>query len=219
MALNFIDLFLDVANPGKVYSDLNGNSALPLQFFQGSKVPMHVYLVRANGSLTGTRFSKIDITGMTLACYVGPSAGAETLKAYQETWTLQTTADSAGQSGYFYATLDLNTAELTAAIGSSESYTASKIEFRLTESGDTRVVTQVAFTLNAIVKDPSSSVSLPSAASNYLTAQQCLDLFVMWNNLARPENNGRLVTLVSQDGSNTRALGVDNEGGAIDNIT
>ena len=218
MALNFIDLYLDVSDPFKVYRDLNGTTALPINFFQGSKVAMHVYLVRPNGSLTGARFSKIDITGMTLKCYVGRRAGAESLQAYQETWTLQTTADSAGQSGYFYATLSLATTELDTAIGSSDTY-STYLEFRLTESGDTRVACQVSFTLLSIVKDPSSSVSLPSAAANYFTAEQCMDMFVMWNNAARAANNGRLVTLVSQDGTNTRALGVDNEGGAIDNLT
>lgn len=218
MALAYVDLYLDASDPGKILKDLNGNTALPLNWYQGSNVSLRVYVARPTGLTTGARYAKIDITSLSLQVALGPRAGAEAIKAAQYTWTKQTTADSDGKLGYFYADLDLNTSDLNTAVGTSESYDAY-LEFRISEGGaNYRVVSQTPIKVLAVVKDPGSASSTPSPSSSYLTREECLEYFVMWDNRNRTENAGRSVVLVSPDAAHTRTLGVDNDGAGIDYI-
>lgn len=216
MPIAYIDVYLDASDPTKILRDLNGNTALPMSFFQGSNVSLRVYIARPTGAVTGARYAKVDISALSLQVAIGPRAGAEAIKAAQYTWTKQISPDSAGLSGYFYADIDLNTTDLNTAIGTSESY-ESYLEFRISESGASyRVITQAKFTLQSVVKDPGSASSTPTPSSSYLTRDECLELFVLWDNRNRSGNAGRNVVLVSPDGAHTRTIGVDNDGAGID---
>lgn len=190
-------------------------------FYQGSLIPMRVYPVVATGNqINAPYFSKLDLTNLDFQLVLGPRAGTENILAAQYTWSKQTAADSEGKSGYFYANLDLNTSALNTAIGSSDQYTSAYLEFRISRAGAAySPVHQVNPTILSVVKDPTSSSSVPTPTPSYLTRDECLNLFVMWNNTiaAGGANNGRNIILASPDGTRQRELGVSNDGSPIDN--
>jgi len=214
-----LELFNDTWN-GRLVRGVNNAEAVALPaFYQGDSVTIRYYPLLPLDSARAPFFEKLALTSLTLQMVIGPRAGADAIKAAQYTWSKQSTPDAEGKLGYFYADLDLNTSELNTAIGTADQYSAF-LEIKLAEGGKPyRVVFQGGFTLLATVKDPSSPAALPLPAPSYLTADECRELFVMWDNKLRAGNAGRNVILVSPDGASTRELGVANDKSGVDNLT
>jgi len=216
------EVFLDLTTPqGALVKSLDDRTLFSLgPFYQGQAIPLRVYPVVATGrTLAPNLFSKVALDNLSFELVYGPRAGATAILAAQYVWTKQTVPDSEGKSGYFYGTLDLNTTELNTAIG-VEDQINKFLEFRLKRGADSMApVCQVPVITLASVKDPNSSASIPTPQNAYLTAAQCYEMFVMWNNQLRAANAGRIPIFVSEDSAHTReAPGVSNAGLPIDNL-
>lgn len=226
MAADAISLYLDLSTPqgALVKGLLDKTPATFGPFYQAQLLKLRVYPVVATGAALGTTasplFAKLPLSNLELQAVVGPAAGSEAIKAAQYTWSKQSVPDADGESGYFYADLDLNTNDLNTLVGSNATIT-TQFEFGLSRSGSTfRPVYNTDIVIKAVVKDPGSAASIPTPAASYLTADQCYALFVMWDNRLRSANNGRGVITLSPDGSHTReSCGVDDNGAPTDNLT
>ncbi len=217
-----IELYLDLSTPqGALVKGLSDRSAAVLgPFYQGSALNLRVFPVVSNGrTVAGPFFDRVALDNLDFELVLGPRAGATAILAAQYVWAKQSAADTEGKSGYFYATLDLNTTEMNTAMASEDTLTRH-LEFRLKRTGGVfGPVCQVSVQIIAAVKDPSGAASIPTPAPSYLTRDECLALFVQWNNAIVPANAGRNVILLSPDGTRTRELGVANDASPIDNAT
>lgn len=213
-----IELFLDISTPQGALAKSLTDRTVPSfgPFYQGQKINLRVTPVVPTGNSIGTLFSKVALDQLTFEFVMGVRSGTNQIYVAQYVWTKQSVNDTDGKSGYFYATVDLNTTELNAAI-TSESLSVYA-EFRLGRGAAAAgPVLQVATTIYAAVKDPSGAASIPTPAADYLTAAQCKALFVQWRNDLEAANAGRTIVLASPDNTKTRELGVANDGSAIDN--
>lgn len=209
-------LYNDIQNR-RLVQGLTRDAAVQVRdLYQGEQLSIKWYPVVPTGTVTGDRFSKVALATLSLAMYIGPRAGADAIKAYQTTWT--PVYDETGTTGYFSGSIDLNTTEMNAAIGTADEITSLYLEIKLTESGATRVVHQSQLRIVSVVKDPSTSASLPTAAQNYLTREECMAMFVQWANTT-PAVYGKPVVLTSPNGIHTLTLWVDNDGIVHNDVT
>lgn len=198
MSNSVLNLYNDIVN-NRLVEGLNSRTSVALrEFFQGETVSIRIFPVRPiAGAVVAPFYESVSVASMTYRLSIGPAAGSESLKAYQDTWTAQTSADSSGLSNYLYADLDLNTTELNTAIGSSSSYTASLFELQFSDNASPyRVGYQAGFTLKAVVRDVSGAATLPTPATSYPDWNQANSAFVKRNGEA-----GEAYILVSQDGT------------------
>lgn len=203
-----IILYNDILN-GKLVRGLsdNGDFTLPSLVQYGSYA-LKVYPVYPTKTFPPV-FAKVDISGMTLTAGIGARAGNESLLAYQGTFSLNTT------DRYFYANLDCNTSEMNTAIGTLDSI-STYFELRLTESGVARVTYQTPVKVYGAVDHVTAGGSLPTAAANYLTREECEAMFVKWVNAAA--DAGKTITLISPDGTHQRIIGVNDDASAKDDL-
>lgn len=218
-----ISIYLDLSTPqGAIVKGLNDRTNVTLgPFYQGQLLRMRFYPVIPTGNqIAGPFFSKVALDNLDLQVAIGPRAGAQAILAAQYVWTKQTVPDADGESGYFYADINLNTTEANAAIGTSDSLNTF-FEILLSRAGGNFApVHQAQIAILAVVKDPGAAAAIPTPAPSYLTAAEIYNLFVMWDNRLRPANNGRVPIFTSPDGAHTReAPGVDNDGLPTDNLT
>lgn len=210
------EIYFDVIG-NKLVKNLNSTETLTLKWFQGLTVPLKCFPVAPTGNTVSAPFyKKIYTAGHTFELVLGPAAGVEAIKAAQYTWTPVATADSDGLSGYFDGSINLNTDEMNAAIGTAATYD-TKAEFRLFNQGTLEYITQVDVSILAVVKDPGSVSSIPTPAAEYVKLTDLLEMCPLWDNRNRPENAGRNIIFVSPDSTHLRETGVDNNGDAIDN--
>lgn len=205
-----ITIYIDIINR-RLVKGLDNSDLFPFTEAYGcSQLNLAVIPVMPTYAPTGGKFTKVDISGLTLKCYVGPRAGASAVKASQTTWTK--VYDPGVTTGKFTAELDLNTSEMNTAIGSNDSY-SSFVEFWLTENGMARQVYQGPFTVYAAVFDSTGS-ALPTSASNYLTREECIEMFVRFFGNAA----GKTIETVSPDGASSRITGCNNDKSAKDDL-
>jgi hypothetical protein len=214
MALE-VDLYVDIVNSELV---LGLNNATQFQFgkiFQGSAISFRIFPVKPTNNQFAPYFTLVDISGLLARIGVGPRAGATALLASQDVWTPQFTDKDGtltgaipGTFGCFKAVLNLNTTELNAAIGSSDSY-STIFEIQLSEAAAWRPVAQRTISITPTVWDPSGAANLPSAAANYPTIEMMKALCVLVNG----NPNGRGFTLQDSTGAVTRVcyIGTDGE--------
>lgn len=215
-----IEIYLDISTPqGGLFKSLLSREAFALgPFYQGAALQLRVFPVVPTGNAVGTIFSKVALNNLDFELVLGLRAGTNVIYAAQYVWTKQLVADAEGKSGYFYATFDLNTTELNAALTGET--LAIYLEFRLARGAAGRQpVHQAGATIYAAVKDPSGAASIPTPTADYLTAAQCRALFVQWRNDLDAANAGRTLVFTSPDASKTRELGVGNDGAGIDNAS
>lgn len=218
-----ISIYLDLSTPqGALVRGLSDRNPVALgPFYQGQLLKLRVFPVIPTGNqIAGPFYSLVPLDNFDLQVAIGPRAGAQAIIAAQYVWTKQTVADAEGLSGYFYADLNLNTAEANAAIGTNDQL-ATYFELLLSRAGaNFAPVHQAQITILAVVKDPGAAASIPTPAPAYLTAAECYNLFVLFDNRLRAANAGRVPIFVSPDGAHTReAPGVDNDGNPTDNLT
>lgn len=212
-----IDIYNDILNNKLV---LGINSQQPFTFgnlFQGSKLSIRYFpVLPIVGAVTGTFFRKVPLDNLTLEIAVGQRAGAESLEAFQGTWTPQTGPDAEGVSGYFHGILDLNMAPLNSAIGSLSEYNTF-FEIRLAENGDKRPTYQQQITITAVVLGPGAAGSLPTPAASYYTKAEIDALCVKWDNTG-VSSRGKAIKLSSPNGTRKRIMGSNNDGSARDDL-
>jgi hypothetical protein len=203
-----ISLYNDVVNNRLVKGLTNAESFAfnSAGIYQGSKLTLRWYPLQPTGSVTSP-FTLLSVTGLSIDIAIGPRAGAESILARQNTWV-----DSG--NGYLEATLNLNTSELNTAIGTSDSL-STYFEIAMTESGSTRTVYQESISVTSVVIGPGTAASLPSAATEYLTAAQVRAEFVRFFN----NPNGATIELLSPDGTRSRLMGVNDDGTAQDEVS
>jgi hypothetical protein len=223
----YIDLYIDVQSlPGRLVGGLTGgNPPVLTSLHQGSRLPLRIFPVKPTGLISsGSTYTAISVSDFSaIKIAVGPRAGtgspyAQAGAGTSYAFTAQTSADADGLSNYFYGELNLNTTELNSAVGTAESIQAY-LEVHLAIAGAYRVVYQVPVIIAASVIPVSGSVSLPTAASEYLTRDEIFALFVAWDSSAVTANRGRNIILLSPDGASTRELGVDDAKTPVDNLT
>lgn len=210
MASEF-DLYVDITS-NKLVNGLNSKDTFVFgQFFQGSVLKLKITPVTPTNSAARPFYSKVTLTNLNLKVAVGVRAGSPTLYANQYTWTK--VYDAGASTGYFSADLTLNTNELNTAIGSSSELSTAFFEIQLSEDGLYRTVYQTGITILASVIDPSGS-AVPTPQTNYLTREECIEMFVRWSNNA----SGKIIDLVSPDGASHRLIGVNNDKSAKDDL-
>lgn len=221
-----LDLYIDISStPAKIVAPLTGGRAPSITgFYQGSRLQVRVFPVKATGAVASAAYAAIPVSlfsGIKLA--IGPRAGAVSPYALagdgsSYTFTAQSTADADGIKDYWYGELNLNTTEMNSAISTRESI-ACQFEVQLGVSGAYRTMLQLDVTIWAAVIDPSGAISLPTSADQYLTLAQALAQFVAWNSIPVTANRGKTIVLVSPDGAKTREIGIANDGTPTDNLT
>lgn len=215
-----IELYNDIVN-NRLVQGINSNSAFTFgTLFQGSTLSIRYFpLVPIWGAVTAPFYKKVSLANITaLEMALGPRAGAESLLAYQGTWTAQSAADSDGVSGYMYADFDLNVSALNTAIGNSDSAYSTYFEIRLSESGKMRPTYQTSIGITPVVLGPGAAGSAPTPAASYFTKEEAMNLFVKWYN-GDLASRGKGITLFSPDGASTREIGVNNDKSAKDELT
>ncbi len=205
-----IELWNDIVNnrliAGRVGT--NGWDGSPFTFantriWQAAQLRIRWYPIKPDGQFA---YVLVPVAGLVLDIAVGPRAGAENILARQNAWTA--TGD------YLEAVLNLNTTNLNTAIGTSDSY-STYIEISLTENGNERPAYQEAITILSRVIGPAGDAALPAAASQFLTREQSMAMFVRFvENIA-----GATIELTSLDGTHIRLIGCNNDGSAQDEVS
>lgn len=207
-----IELFNDLTN-SELVKGLNDKSAFTLKsFFQGAQIDLKLYPIKPIvGAVSPNYYSLVSTATLLPFVYVGPAPGATALLAYQDVWTLDAT------NGFFRATLNLNTTEMNAAIGSTGTFSTT-FEIQWSDSGVRRTTYQSGITMKATVFDPTGAASLPASSVGYYTKAELDAMFVKWDNYGTPSSWGKALNTVSPDGASQRFEGVRNDKSAQDDI-
>lgn len=206
-----IELFNDLTN-SELVKGLNDKSTFTLKsFFQGAQIALKLYPIQPIvGAVSPNYYSKVPASTLLPFVYVGPAPGATALLAYQDVWSYDST------NGCFSATLNLNTTEMNAAIGSNGTFSTT-FEIQWSDSGVRRTTYQSGITMKATVFDPTGAASLPGLATAYYTKAELDAVFVKWIN-SEAQSLGKGISLYSPDGASIRTLGVRNDKSAQDDI-
>ena len=173
------------------------------EFVKYENVPFRFYLVELADD--GFSFNRVNISNLTLIVSIHASFDTATPAAQQATWTKDTTENT------FSGELDLNTAGISAAVGSATSVSAYFQITAIDSAGGRRVLYQENITIaNSVVQPTTTS---PDVTQTYYTAAETDGLFLKSVNGA-----GVQLTLISPSGNFQRIIGVDDEGQAIDTI-
>lgn len=200
-----LDLYNDIVNNRMVVAKTDPTPFQIPQWYQYSQIGIRYYPLRPVGVTLPPYFSNVLLASLTLQIAIGPRAGVEALLANQATWTKQYSADGSG-TGYMYGTLDLNTAQMNAAMGSFDSID-SYLEVYLSDNGVPRPVFQSPIRIISTVITPGGGAALPTPAVTYYTKAEMDALFVKF--FGNP--NGSTVTLPSPDGASGVIIGCNND--------
>lgn len=196
-------LFVNFLEKRLQISDINGGTFTLPQFNKYEEVPFEVVIVEpANSSRVIDRFSRLDISALTLSIAINDTFDDAAPLAYQNTFTKDEV------NNVFSGELSLNTSALNTYLGASDSKTAY-IEIAITEGTARSVIYIGTITLqNAVTQ---SGAVVPTPVDEYYTKAQADSQFV------RKIENG-FVTVTSPNGLYQRIFGVDDGGAAIDQI-
>lgn len=141
--------------------------AQPLpKFVQGDTIQMRVYLLdRTSTYPLGTPYTITSNGAFSLKVAIGPKDGTAGSSLLTQQFTCP--ADSLNQ--YFTVSLPLNTAAITAAIGSA-SFVDTWLEFEISQGGLYTTVLQKSIRIEAEVIDP-ASLTVP-AGSTAISAEE-----------------------------------------------
>lgn len=142
-----LDLYIDTTARQAVFGFTNSSQFQIPSFTQDDTINMKVRLMTRTATFPITPYSYIPNTGLTLEVAIGTKIGTGgALYTNQYTWTLSTDLSDP----YFSAQLPLNTAEIAALLGSSDSKTAF-LEVKFIDGGVPTTVLSVQVTVQACV--------------------------------------------------------------------
>lgn len=153
-------------------------------------------------------YSKVDLAGQGLRMSIGGqptgTSGGPSPIALQDTWTWD------GTNKRFTGSIALNTTAVDDYLGTAAAKPAW-FELNLTDSGGRETILQISFTLRAVVDELATTV--PTPTDQYYTKSEIIALFVK-----RLGSAGDTIVLTSPDGTQSRELGVNNDGSAQDDL-
>jgi hypothetical protein len=194
----------------------NGNYTFPAFCF-GDTVPYNVFLMTPlSGSSPGKAptFQLLQASAYAgLQMALGSVDGNYTDLTWQNTWA--TAVDPVSGFTYFTASLSIYTAAIQTALGSAASI-GTNLQIFLVVSGTPPTQIGETLYLNAavikqVVQNPGTANPLPLPASQYLTAAQIGQLYVL--KIGKP---GDTIQTSSPNGTYSRLWGIDNNGTPID---
>jgi hypothetical protein len=165
------DLYIDVVRGEFVANRTNSSIASLPPLVRGTTQNFRVMLLNPTGEATGPNvYTPLAVAGQTIQMAIGIFGGASYLTS-QFSWTGGT--DLANP--FFSASLSLNTANITSAIGSSKTLACS-IQIDRVESGiPTNVILKDVIIKNAIIV-PGTEISAPGRTLLY--AETAATLFL-----------------------------------------
>src|SRR5882724_8142602 len=194
------DLYVDVQGNQLVMGPTNPQAAPVPPLVQGDTLTLRIYLLaRANGfPLATPAFTILNNAGLTLQLALGDKVGnATNYYATQFVWA----ADAANQ--YFTAQLALNTANITALLGASDSK-GTTLHIEYLSAGLPSTVLEIPVTVQAAVIKAGGGAALPPGQTP-LSAEYANATFL--TRLVQGQ-----IILVSPDGTKKCALYCDNDG-------
>jgi hypothetical protein len=197
------DIFVDLQNERFVVSSTNSASFSWPRIFHTDDLHLAARFLKANptGNQQTRPYTLVDISGASLTAKLYNSLGT-TILASQSTWTKDTS------NNILSAQLNLNTAAMVAAVGSSASIT-TQLELTLLLSDGQYTVRNDTLTIYRALNSAADPVPVPG--QHHLTLEEAIGIFVQFISPA-----GATITLRSPDGSQERILGVDNDGNPTD---
>lgn len=185
------------------YSDTLGTVVALPAFQKYETVPLQIVIVEPDPDSYG-EFNRVDVSDMTLAVRINDTLDDASPLVEQTSWTKDT------DQNCFTGNLVLNTAAFNTYIGSSDSLTAY-FEIEAIEATARSKIYRAVVNLKQGVG--TVTTTSPDPAQEYFTKEQQIGLFLQ----ARLPP-GVQITLVSEDSSATRTIGVSNNKEAIDII-
>jgi len=185
------DIYVDTYSSDVVTGPSNPTVASLPKFVQGDTISLRIYLLArtTGGNISSTPYTIISTAGIALKVALGPKDGTagSTLLTQQFTWT----PDASQQ--YFAATLPLNTAGITAAIGSANSV-STWFEIEMTQGGFPTTVLQKQADIQAEVIETGVIATPPGQTA--ISAEEAYAVFLKRENTGfflKNENTGHRV--------------------------
>lgn len=205
MATLFQDIYVDWISKTLRASDTSTAEVLIADFIKYESRPLRVHIIAPDPTFYPLQFSHVSVSPFTLKVTLNDTLDDAAPLAEQSTWVKDTSANT------FSAALDLNTAGMSAYVGSNASVSAY-FQIELTETGGVpTVIYQRQVTIQNSVTQPTTTS--PDVSQTYYTAQQTDGLFLKAVNGA-----GVQLTMISPSGTYQRIWGVDDAGQPIDQI-
>lgn len=204
MALVFRNFTVNWASKILQESHLSGAEIILPAFFKYELVPIKLRIVEPDPGIVPEGYALISVAPLTLKISINDTLDDASPLATQSTWAKDTALNE------FSGTLDLNTAALSAYVGSSASVTAY-IQIEVVEGTTAHILYQAQVTIKNSVTQPTTSS--PDPTNTYRTAAESDGLYLKAVNGA-----GIQLTLISPSGNYQRIIGVDDGGAAIDEI-
>jgi hypothetical protein len=195
-------LFVNFLKKTLQISDINGGAFVLPALNKYEAVPFEIVILEPASSRGLDRFTRMDVSALSLSIAVNDTYDDAAPLAYQNIWTKDEV------DNVFSGELSLNTAALNSWIG-SESSKAAYFEIAITEGTDRSVIYIASITLqNAVTQ---SGAVVPTPVDEFYTKAQADSQFV------RKIEDG-FITVQSPGGTYQRVIGVDDGGAAIDQI-
>lgn len=186
-------------------SDVSGEIFVLPAFNKYEVVPIELVIVEPDVATRGIpRFSRVDISNLSLAIALNDTYDDATPLAYQNSFTKDESTNK------FTGDLSLATAALNSWLGSSDSKDAY-FEIEVQEGSNVSKIFQATVTVKNSVAQVGATV--PSPVDEYFTKAQVEAQFLRHFNGA-----GIQVAILSPSGNYQRIFGVDDGGNAIDQI-
>lgn len=182
----------------------SGDVVLPV-FNKYETIPFEVVIVEPSLVALGVeRYSRVDISNLSLSIAINDTFDDAAPLAYQSTFTKDE------DNNVFSGELALNTTALNTYIGSNDSKTAY-FEIEIQEGTARSKIYLATITIQNSVTQVSTTA--PTPADEYLTKAQTSAQF-----LQKVLPAGEQITITSPSGTYQRILGVDDGGASIDII-
>ena len=186
-------------------SDRNGGPVVLPNFIKYETIPFEVVIVQPDVSVVGLdRYSRVDISNLSLSMAINDTYDDATPLVYQPTWTKNE------NENIFSAELALNTAALNSYLGSSDTK-AAFLEIEVQEGTARSKIYIASVTLQNAVTQVTSTT--PTPVDEYLTKSQQTAQFAQ-----KVMPAGEQFTITSPSGAYVRIFGVTDGGTAIDQI-
>lgn len=186
-------------------SDTNGGNIVLPAFNKYEVIPFEIVIVEPDlGAVGLPKWSRVDISALSLAVALNDTYDDATPLAYQNTFSKNETTNT------FSGSLSLNTSALNSWLGASDSKTAY-FEIELTEGSNVTKIYQAIVTVKNSVSQVGAVV--PSPVDEYYTKPQADSRYLRHANAA-----GVQMVITSPGNVYQRVLGIDDGGNAVDQV-